>query len=108
MCTTSATITTIRNRVENTLNAEFIPFLAEKAVDFHCRKGIRTWCECSFCNTKRNASAAIGSGYSYLSLGKISPFSQIERETFRTLVENFREQKRKVFRKRLKEAKCSL
>lgn len=36
-----------------------IPALLDKSVEYHTRKGLRDWCDCDYCYTKRNGTRSI-------------------------------------------------
>jgi len=41
--------------------------LIEASIDYHTRRRIRTWCDCSYCNAKRKGTAWISHGTKSLS-----------------------------------------
>lgn len=51
---------TLQTRVLRRLDDEFVQFLLDKAVDFHCRKGTRGDCDCSYCQKKNDCSVRCG------------------------------------------------
>src|SRR5882724_2443487 len=56
MSTTSTSkLETIRSRIETEIAKKQFPHLISKAVDFHCRQGIRKGCDCSYCQLKRDS-----------------------------------------------------
>lgn len=60
MSTTLTNLETIRSRVATKLEEQLPAVLLYKAVAFHCRRhNINSWCDCDFCNKKREASMSI-------------------------------------------------
>ena len=51
---------TLQTRVLQRLNDDWVQFLLDKAVDYHCRKGTRGECDCSYCQRKNDCSVKCG------------------------------------------------
>lgn len=103
------TLEAIRKRIEDQITAEMPSVLIEKAVNYHCRQGIRTWCDCSFCKKKKEASWAIGSGYQCPSYRSSNPTTGwVDRWEWGLIVAKDREAKREVYRKQLNDLKKEL
>lgn len=50
---------TLRSLVEKRVDDLLIPILLDKSIEYHTRKGLRTWCDCSYCEIKRKGTNSI-------------------------------------------------
>jgi len=53
--------------VETQVAAKLLARLIERGVTYHCRKRMRTWCDCDYCRTKKEGSweiSLVGQYYS--------------------------------------------
>jgi hypothetical protein len=48
--------------VEARLETEWVAYFFDKAVSFHCRKGSRGTCDCTYCQRKNSLTALAGNG----------------------------------------------
>lgn len=105
---TISLLTKIRAEVELQVEERFIPVLVDKAVKFHCRKGLRTWCDCEFCSTKKRGTWDIATGFHpphpHFGTAYWPPSDNIA-SMWRSMSERIRETKREVLRRDLARAK---
>ena len=55
-----SSISQLRKLIEDRVEEQLPGHLITKGVEFHCRRGIREWCDCSYCETKRIGTNKIG------------------------------------------------
>ena len=51
---------TIQSRVQKRLDDEWVQHLIDRVVSYHCRKGTRGECDCSYCERKNKLSVQAG------------------------------------------------
>jgi hypothetical protein len=86
-------LTSVRKTIEERVSKELFSKLIDRAVDYHCRKGTRGWCDCSYCHAKKLASFDIGNGYKFSSYSNYTK-QVFERDVWKDIVEGLREDKR--------------
>lgn len=45
--------------METKVSQKLPEVLLDKSVEYHCRRGLRSWCDCDYCAEKRNGTARI-------------------------------------------------
>jgi hypothetical protein len=62
MTSTNFSLEAIREAIIKRTREKLAEGFREEFISYHTRKGIRRWCECSFCNTKRQGTWDISWG----------------------------------------------
>jgi hypothetical protein len=63
----------IRQRVQQELHRRLLENILEQGIEYHTRRRIRWWCDCSYCNEKRRGTADITHGTRRYTQGQLIP-----------------------------------
>lgn len=59
--------------MEQRIQEKLLDALLAQGIEWHARRKIRSWCDCSYCQAKRKGTAEISFGTRHLSMGGIIP-----------------------------------